>query len=177
MEKLPGNYIAGFVDGEGCFALNFRKDIRRERKNSPVYFYWNAQFVIVLGDETKDKGLLEKIKFALGCGKITPNKQGHIRYSVQNIEELSKIIVPFFKKYKLYGRKKYDFALWKEAVSILTKNKQSKNKEDLSQQSGFGKIKWNQKDLNRLSKIKELMKNYKGGGKISKWYEERHKVS
>lgn len=41
IEKLPEDYIAGFVDGEGCFALNFRRDIRHERgKRSgikPIY--------------------------------------------------------------------------------------------------------------------------------------------
>ena len=30
MNKLPGDYVAGFVDGEGCFILSFRRDIRHD---------------------------------------------------------------------------------------------------------------------------------------------------
>jgi len=40
MEKLPGDYIAGFVDGEGCFALKFRRDYKSKRKSKPEYFYF-----------------------------------------------------------------------------------------------------------------------------------------
>ena len=38
MERLPGDYIAGFVDGEGCFALKFSKETKRNRPNSPAYY-------------------------------------------------------------------------------------------------------------------------------------------
>jgi len=37
-EKLPGDYVAGFVDDKGCFYINFRRDVRHDRKNKPVYF-------------------------------------------------------------------------------------------------------------------------------------------
>ena len=60
MEKLPGDYIAGFIDGEGCFALKFRRDVRRERKNNPVYYYWDIEFAVVLRGDDKD--ILNNIK-------------------------------------------------------------------------------------------------------------------
>lgn len=156
MEKLPGNYIAGFVDGEGCFSLSFRRDIRRERKNTPTYFYWRAEFIIVL--HRNDLGILKMIQDTLGCGKITFNKRGNARYSIQNIKELKETVVPFFERYPMYAKKKYDFALWKEAVEILSRNKQSKSKEKLSKQKGFGKIEWNKNDLSRLTEIKETQR-------------------
>jgi len=40
--KLSGDYIAGFVDGEGCFDLQFRRDIRHKRLGKPVYYSWKA---------------------------------------------------------------------------------------------------------------------------------------
>lgn len=58
MEKLSGDYIAGFVDGEGCFALKLRREIRYERKNKPTYIYWDAEFAIVLRED--DKEILKK---------------------------------------------------------------------------------------------------------------------
>jgi intein-encoded DNA endonuclease-like protein len=38
IKKLPPEYIAGYVDGEGCFGLQFRKDVRHERPNTPIYY-------------------------------------------------------------------------------------------------------------------------------------------
>ena len=51
--KITGVYIAGFVDGEGCFSLTYRKDKGK-------YFYWKASFVITLKKD--DKNILESIK-------------------------------------------------------------------------------------------------------------------
>ena len=39
MGPLPGDYVAGFVDGEDCFALKFVRDVKYKRKNAPEYFY------------------------------------------------------------------------------------------------------------------------------------------
>ena len=94
MVKLPGPYVSGFVDGEGCFALKFRRDIKPDRPNSPTYFYWDVEFAIVL--KNTDRGILEKIKETLGCGVISEARRGLSRYAVNNLEDLSQKIVPFF---------------------------------------------------------------------------------
>lgn len=168
MEKLPGDYIAGFVDGEGCFALKFIRSIRRERKGSPVYFYWDVAFVIML--KADDIGILEKIKNTLDCGKISINKRGFAQYSVEGINELVEKIAPFFEKHRLYAKKYYDFLLWKEALEILNINKQ-KDIPRTSKQIGFLKIDWNKKDWERLINIYKEMRKYKGGTRKLKWLE------
>lgn len=43
MEILPSDYIAGFVDGEDCFALKFRRDVKNKRRGKTTYFYWNSE--------------------------------------------------------------------------------------------------------------------------------------
>ena len=68
MEKLPGDYIAGFVDGEGCFALKFVRSVRHDRPNKPVYFYWALEFVIML--KADDKEILDRIQYTLDCGTV-----------------------------------------------------------------------------------------------------------
>lgn len=166
MEKLPGDYIAGFVDGEGCFALKFRRDVRHDRKNKPVYFYWDIEFAILL--RADDKDILEKIKNTLNCGKISISKRGAVRYSVNNVDELVDKIVPFFDKYSLHAKKKYDFNLWQEALVILERNRQLKIQRP-SNQVGFSKVQWSTKDLNRLKQIRLEMKPYKSGNKPWKW--------
>lgn len=166
MEKLPNDYIAGFVDGEGCFALKFRRDIRHKRPNKPVYFYWDIEFAIVLRSD--DKQILEKIQKTMNCGKISLDKRNTARYSVNDIHDLSNKIVPFFKKYRLYAKKKFDFILWKEAVKIFKRNQRIK----INRKPGdkwFHKIKWNRQDIQRLKAIHEAMRKYKSRGRAWKW--------
>ena len=157
-EKLPGNYIAGFVDGEGCFALKFRRDIRHDRKGSPTYYYWGIEFAIVL--RTDDTAILESIQYTLGCGRISVGNFNTARFSVNRLEDLSSIVVPFFEKYPLHAKKKHDFFLWEEALRILNRNRQS-NMMRTDRQIGFSKIKWKQTDIDRLLEIREDMKKYK----------------
>lgn len=114
---LSGNYVAGFVDGEGCFDLQFRRDIKYERINKPVYYSWKVQFAIVLREDDED--LLKKVQTILNCGYIYRVCNNQIRYSVQDIESLHNIIIPFFKKYPLFGKKKRDFELWSKAIEII----------------------------------------------------------
>lgn len=165
--KLPGDYIAGFVDGEGCFALKFRRDIRRERQNSPEYFYWKAEFAI--GLRIDDGRLLELIRDTLGCGSVTENKDyNQVRYSVQDLEKLYDIIIPFFQTHRLYGKKWADFILWVEAVEILRRNKKKKINAIVGTK-GFLSTNWNAKDVKRLREIHEAMKPLKSKGNPWKW--------
>ena len=163
MEKLPGDYVAGFVDGEGCFALKFRRDIRHERKNKPVYFYWDIEFVIVLRDD--DRELLEMIKNTIGCGRVSISKRCQARYAVNTLDDLLGIVVPFFDEYKLYGKKRYDFELWKEALGIIARNQQVKK-------GMFRSINWIEKDKKRLIGIHDDMKEYKSKRDEWKWIEQ-----
>jgi len=166
VKKIPGDYIAGFVDGEGCFALKFIRSVRHERKNKPVYFYWDIEFAIVLRGD--DKNILKQIKETLGCGRISVSKRGHVRYSVNDINDLMNIVVPFFRKYRLRAKKQFDFKLWQSAIEILERNQQRKIQRT-SDQTGFSKIKWAGKDLDKLKQIHIDMKRYKSARQNWKW--------
>ena len=167
MPQLPGDYIAGFVDGEGCFALKFRCDIRHERKSKPVYFYWDIEFAILLRED--DKNILDQIKNTLNCGKISISKRGAARYAVNNINDLTDKIVPFFQKHKLRAKKSNDFNLWKEAVTIFKRNQRLKLNVEFGK-DGFQKTEWNPTDLKRLKEIKKEMEQFKSRGKDWKWF-------
>jgi|GEM_PF-494099 len=155
---LPGNYIAGFVDGEGCFDLQFRRDVRHERPNKPVYYGWKVQFAVVARDD--DEELLKNLQNTLKCGAIYFARGDQVRYSVQDIENLYNIIIPFFKKYTLHGKKKKDFELWTEAVKIIYRNKR-KTMNIKKGIRGFTKTNWDKKDFYRLIEIQKSMQKYK----------------
>ena len=161
MEKLPGDYIAGFVDGEGCFALMFRRDRQKSSSTGKIreYFYWNAQFAIVLRPD--DSAILNSIKDKLHCGSVTFKKKGdQARLSVQNINDLYDKIVPFFNTYRLRAKKSVDFSLWSEAVSILHKHKSGGLNIEAGKR-GFTKKVLSETDTRRLKNIREKMTDYK----------------
>lgn len=116
---LPGDYIAGFVDGEGCFYLTYRSERKSARENQPVYRRWVPYFAIVLRQD--DKEILEKIKITLGCGTISLTSS-QARYNVQNIKDIISKVIPFFEKHTLRAKKKNDFLLWKKAAFLIAQN-------------------------------------------------------
>jgi hypothetical protein len=158
LTELPPEYISGFVDGEGCFGLQFRKDIRHKRPGSPVYYSWRAQFTIVARKD--ERVLFERIKDFFRCGNIYNQLDTEIHYAVTNLDELKGIISPFFKRYQLQGKKKNDFDLWTEAVDILYKNKKQKAhiKKGIK---GFVKNVWDSKDSERMLYLHSQMQQYK----------------
>jgi len=113
--------VTKIVNEAGCFDLQFRRDIRHKRTNSPTYYCWKAQFVITGSVERED--LLRKIQETLDCGRLHYITGTQIRYSVQKLEDLNNKIVPFFNEHSLSGNKKKDFELWAQAIDILYQNK------------------------------------------------------
>ncbi|OGE81123.1 MAG: hypothetical protein A3H72_00895 [Candidatus Doudnabacteria bacterium RIFCSPLOWO2_02_FULL_48_8] len=119
IDKLPGDYLAGFVEGEGCFALKYRLDRKIRNGKTREYFYWNAEFAIVLRSD--DANLLHKIRDTLGCGSVTFVNGGKLaRYSVQNPKLLREIFIPLFNKHPLRGKKASDFKLWSRGVELIS---------------------------------------------------------
>ncbi len=112
--------ITKIVNEAGCFDLQFRRDVRHKRTGTPTYYSWKAQFVIVDSPDKED--LLKQIQNTLNCGRLHISGT-QLRYSVQAIDELHNLIIPFFEKHQLSGRKKQDFELWSEAIKILYQNK------------------------------------------------------
>jgi len=125
MENLPGDYVAGFVDGEGCFYLTYRSEIKHKRAGAPKYFRWTPYFAIVLRKD--DIEILEKIKDTLGCGRIFILGNQSAQLAVQNIDDLYNKIMPFFKTYPLRAKKRGDFELWCQALTFVFDKKIKKS--------------------------------------------------
>ncbi len=154
---LSGDYIAGFVDGEGCFSLFYRKDIKKFKKSQKIYYEWKTCFAVVT--RIDDTNLLKNIKDTLKVGSLYFGKRS-VQFRVSNLDELYNIIMPFFRKYKLRGKKREDFKLWSEAVTILY-NQKLKEGKILKGLYKFRKKDWDKKELTRLNEIREEMKKYK----------------
>ncbi len=154
MSKENNINISALVNKEGCFDLQFRKDTRYERANAPTYYRWKIQFVVT-GPKSKQK-IFKKFKSTIGCGDVFVMKN-QARYSVQKIDDINNIIIPFFRRNQLADNKKKDFELWRKAVDIVYKNK------------GKYLIKWKKNDLLSLIEIQKSSVKYKLRPKQPKW--------
>jgi len=148
--------ISTLVSDDGCFDLQFRKETRKERVNSPTYYRWKVQFVITVPKEKAR--VLNKIKNFWNCGQICLCGN-QARYSVQKIDDLAHIVIPFFRKNPLMGKKKKDFELWVKAVEIIKKNKSKPL------------INWKKNDIYSLIEIHKSCAKYKKRPRKSKWLE------
>jgi len=146
--------VANLVNNGGCFDLQFRKDTRRERANSPTYYRWKAQFIVT--NRKDDIKILQKIKRELGCGEVNFSKN-QARFAVQKIDEITSLIVPYFRKNVLSHNKKKDFELWAKAAEIIFRNK------------GKALSGWKKNDLSCLIEIQKSSAKYKNRPRPLKW--------
>ncbi|MDP2641560.1 MAG: LAGLIDADG family homing endonuclease [Candidatus Yanofskybacteria bacterium] len=153
---LSPDFVAGLTTGEGCFDLQFRRDVRRERNGSPIYYGWKAQYVVSL--HVKDLELIKKLVEVFQCGTVHTPLSGDARFSIQDIENLFHVVVPFFREYRLYGNKQKDFELWAEAIEILYQNKTQKTHRG---SRGFVRKVWQKEPFRRLLELHKLMVSYK----------------
>lgn len=154
--------IAQIVSTDGCFDLQFRKDIRHKRTGSPTYFRWKIQF-IVTGHKSQVEQLT-KIAEELKCGKINIDSN-QARFSVQKIEDIQSKVIPYFKKNQLSGKKKNDFNLWQKASEIIYNNK------------GKSSITWKKSDFLQLIEIHKSAEKYKLKHRESKWTKDAENIA
>jgi len=148
--------IVKLVNQDGCFDLQFRKDTRHERTNSPTYYRWKVQFVVTSPKENIK--VLEKIKNEMDCGEVCITKD-QARFSVQKISDIAEVVVPYFKKNSLAENKKKDFELWAKGVEIILKNK------------GKALVEWKKNELHSLIQIQKSCAKYKKNSREPKWLE------
>ena len=125
-------WIVGFVDGEGCFSINFvkqpdRKAGLRIRKGYKIGYQIAYDFTTVQGESSLRS--LKKMKnyFKVGGIYINRRKDNHkenlYRYCVRRKEDLLNVIIPFFQKYPLQTVKRKDFELFVKCMKLIEKNK------------------------------------------------------
>jgi len=110
---LNPNWIAGFVQADGTFGLNYRT------KKGGLGYTCEPKFRVT--QHERDLVVLKRIIASLGCGILINPSSGRDRYdiSVGNMHEIRKIIIPFFNHHPLYGAKFLDFISFCNGVYIM----------------------------------------------------------
>lgn len=107
-----GQWLSGFVDGEGCFLLHHS----RTTNQSVVRF--------ALQLRSDDWQVLKLIQSFWGCGKLFAAKdksksKPRTMFLVCSVDHLEKIVVPHFEEYPLFAKKSRDFMIWKQGVHLV----------------------------------------------------------
>jgi Proton-conducting membrane transporter/NADH-Ubiquinone oxidoreductase (complex I), chain 5 N-terminus/LAGLIDADG endonuclease len=126
MNTLNPYWIAGFVQADGSFGLNYIKGEKR-----PLGYTCLPQFR--LSQDERDLILLKRIIKTLKCGGLVKPGIDRTVYGVNvaKTKDLLNIIIPFFNEYSLYGAKLLDYKDFWKGMDII-KNKGHLNKEGLT---------------------------------------------
>lgn len=147
MKSLNPWYVSGLIEGEGCFCITIS---RHKTKKLGV----DARIIFEIEMIIDDKPLLEKLRRFFNCGHIyvlNYERYGwrpHVKYAIKSYKEIKDIIIPFFKRYKLQGKKAKDFEFFCQAAILFEK------KEHLTQK-GVKKLRKIQKGMNIRRRIKK----------------------
>jgi hypothetical protein len=117
-------WITGYVDGEGCFSINFiRQPHRQNRRGYKTGFQVAHEFAVTQGASSVDS--LHLLMKFFGVGNVYINKRydnhkEHMyRYCVRAREELVKTIIPFFNRYPLRTSKQDNFLRFAECMDLM----------------------------------------------------------
>jgi hypothetical protein len=119
--RLEG-WIAGFVDGEGCFSVNINRC-------SVLKMGWQVRPELVVTQGERSSASLELLQSFFGCGAIYRNrrhdnhKEDLLRWCVRRREELESSIVPFFEAVPLRTAKAEDFGRFKEVLALMRRDR------------------------------------------------------
>jgi len=136
-ERLDTQWLAGFVDGEGCFHVAVNKQPR-------MTIGWQVLPEFRVVQHEKDRQILERIQQTFGFGKVTRNHGDRLEVRVRGQKDLNELIV-FFKKNQLQTVKRKDFEIFVEIIELMNEGKH------LSEQ-GFRKIAELASKMNRQTK-------------------------
>jgi hypothetical protein len=105
-------WLSGFVDGRGSFYIGIDAD--------PVFelgFQVLPEFRIICCDEP---ALLYSIRTYFRHGVVfTNNANCTIEYRVREVGALYSAVIPFFERYPLYTRKKFDFYCFRDVIRMM----------------------------------------------------------
>lgn len=146
-DNLNPWYISGLIEGEGCFCITISKH-KTKKLGCDARLMFEIEMIF------EDRPLLEKVQEFFKCGNLYDlnyERYGwrpHVKYAVRNLAHITEVIIPFFKKYSLQGKKAKDFEKFCLAAESF------KKKEHLTLE-GIKKLRRLQQQMNTRCKLKQ----------------------
>jgi hypothetical protein len=114
--SLTPDYVAGFIDGEGCFSVSIRPH--------PTVRYGNRWFIqpaFHAYQHRENVEILDELRSFFGCGSLVPKgpSSSVVTYCVHARRDLESVIIPFFERHPLISKKRLDFLKFAEIVRMM----------------------------------------------------------
>ena len=107
---LDPYWVTGFTDAEGCFSVIIEMS---------SLLKWKVRVSYEINLHIKDIAILHSIKRFFGVGSIYSNSnKNSCVYRVTTVKDLIAVIIPHFTKYPLISKKRNDFLLWSEVITM-----------------------------------------------------------
>ena len=115
--ELTPDYVAGFIDGEGCFSVSIHP-------HPTTRMRWVIDPCFQVYQHRENAVILERIMDFLGCGRISPKgpRSEVLTYSIDSRKDLIKALFPLLDAYPLVSRKRQDYLFFKEIVLAMERN-------------------------------------------------------
>ncbi len=119
-QERPGfeQWVVGFVDGEGCFAISVVR-------NAVCRLGWQVQHEFSVTQAEPSRPALELLVEFFGVGRLIPNRRSDNhrtrlwRFSVKRRDDLLWVIVPFFEEHPLITAKRADFGRFCAVLQLM----------------------------------------------------------
>ena len=139
--RLDPQWVAGFVDGEGCFFVGINPHPEMTAK-----FQILPELTVV--QHQRDVQILYALKEFFKCGVVRKNHGDRMCYRVRSLDHLKEQIIPFFESHPLKTKKWIDFLKFRDVVLLMSRGEHLKVE-------GIEKIRSIAQEMNRgLGKIK-----------------------
>ncbi len=135
VSRLTSEWIVGFIDGEGCFHVGISK--HEDLKSG---FQILPELTVV--QHKRDIDLLYELRSTMNCGVVRRNHGDRFCWRVRKLENLSRIIIPFFDKNPLRSKKSLEYIKFRKVVLMMLRG------EHLTKE-GFCEISRIASDMNR----------------------------
>ena len=110
-ERLNLRWVAGFVDGEGCFHIGINRLPKRTLGQQVL-----PEFRVV--QHQRDELLLYRLKDFFGFGNVVVNHGDRKEFRVRGLENLQEI-VKFFNQNPLQTSKRDDFEIFSKVLQFM----------------------------------------------------------
>lgn len=110
-ERLDNSWIAGFVDGEGCFHVSINKQPK-------MSLGWQVLPEFRVVQHKRDEIVLNQMQKAFGCGQVVVNHGDRKELRIRGLENLNSV-VKFFKVNPLKTTKRENFEIFAKIISLM----------------------------------------------------------
>ena len=113
-ERLDPNWVAGFVDGEGCFHVSINKQPKMSTG-------WQVLPEFRIVQHQKNQATLERLQRFFKAGKVVVNHDTRKELRIRKLDDLRRVTA-FFERHQLQTHKREDFEMFEQILSIMERN-------------------------------------------------------